>query len=29
MEIRLRERFWAKRAEGWHATPIDYDAEDE
>jgi branched-chain amino acid aminotransferase len=20
----LRERFWAKRAEGWHATPIDY-----
>jgi len=21
---RLRERFWAKRAEGWHATPIEY-----
>jgi branched-chain amino acid aminotransferase len=21
---RLREVFWAKRAEGWHATPIDY-----
>jgi branched-chain amino acid aminotransferase len=21
---RLREAFWAKRAEGWHATPIDY-----
>ena len=21
---RLRERFWAKRAQGWHATPIDY-----
>jgi branched-subunit amino acid aminotransferase/4-amino-4-deoxychorismate lyase len=22
---RLRETFWAKRAEGWHATPINYD----
>jgi branched-chain amino acid aminotransferase len=22
---KLRERFWAKRAEGWHATPVDYD----
>lgn len=21
----LRETFWAKRAEGWHATPIDYE----
>jgi len=21
---RLREAFWAKRAEGWHATPINY-----
>lgn len=21
---RLRESFWAKRAQGWHATPIDY-----
>ena len=21
---RLRETFWAKRAEGWHATPIEY-----
>jgi branched-chain amino acid aminotransferase len=21
---RLRELFWAKRAEGWHGTPIDY-----
>lgn len=20
----LRERFWAKRAAGWHATPVDY-----
>jgi branched-chain amino acid aminotransferase len=22
---RLRETFWAKRAAGWHATPIDYE----
>jgi branched-chain amino acid aminotransferase len=22
----LRETFWAKRASGWHATPIDYGA---
>jgi branched-chain amino acid aminotransferase len=22
---RLREEFWARRAGGWHATPIDYD----
>jgi branched-chain amino acid aminotransferase len=21
----LRELFWAKRAKGWHATPIEYD----
>ncbi|MEI4470811.1 aminotransferase class IV [Frigidibacter sp. MR17.24] len=21
---RLRQRFWARRAEGWHATPVDY-----
>ena len=21
---RMRETFWAKRAEGWHATPVDY-----
>jgi branched-chain amino acid aminotransferase len=21
----LRDRFWAKRREGWHATPVDYD----
>lgn len=21
---RLREQFWAKRAQGWHATPIEY-----
>ena len=25
---RLREQFWAKRAEGWHATPIDYGSAD-
>ena len=24
ISTRLRERFWSKRAEGWHATPIDY-----
>jgi len=23
---KLRETFWAKRAQGWHATPIDYGA---
>jgi branched-chain amino acid aminotransferase len=22
---RLRDRYWQKHAEGWHATPIDYD----
>jgi branched-chain amino acid aminotransferase len=27
VSARLRERFWAKRREGWHATPIDYDHE--
>jgi branched-chain amino acid aminotransferase len=26
ISARLRERFWAKRAEGWHATPVDYAA---
>ena len=25
ISARLRETFWAKRARGWHATPIDYD----
>lgn len=25
----LKERFWSKRAEGWHATPVDYAAVDE
>jgi branched-chain amino acid aminotransferase len=24
LSSRLRERFWAKRAQGWHATRIDY-----
>lgn len=24
VSMRLRERFWARRAAGWHATPIDY-----
>lgn len=24
VSARLRELFWQKRAEGWHATPIDY-----
>lgn len=22
----LRDRFWSRRAEGWHATPVDYSA---
>ncbi len=25
LSTRLREAFWARRAEGWHATPIRYD----
>ena len=28
VSARLREAFWAKRRQGWHATPIDYDAAD-
>jgi branched-chain amino acid aminotransferase len=24
LSSKLREMFWAKRAQGWHATPIDY-----
>lgn len=24
VSTRLRDRFWQKRAEGWHATPVDY-----
>jgi branched-chain amino acid aminotransferase len=23
---RIREHYWARRAQGWHATPIDYGA---
>ncbi|QDL94214.1 branched-chain amino acid--2-keto-4-methylthiobutyrate aminotransferase (plasmid) [Paroceanicella profunda] len=26
ISTRLRDRFWQKRAEGWHATPVDYAA---
>ena len=26
VSMTLRDAFWAKRATGWHATPIDYDA---
>ncbi|MCC6000829.1 MAG: aminotransferase class IV [Pararhodobacter sp.] len=26
LSVRLKETFWRRRAEGWHATPIDYDA---
>ena len=26
ISARLRETFWEKRRQGWHATPIDYDA---
>ncbi len=29
ISARLREQFWAKRAQGWHATPIDYAAKDD
>ena len=28
LSTRLRETFWAKRRQGWLATPIDYDAAD-
>ena len=28
ISVLLRDRFWARRAEGWHATPIDYGRED-
>ncbi|MFV0473886.1 MAG: aminotransferase class IV [Pikeienuella sp.] len=24
ISTRLKERFWSRRAEGWHATPVDY-----
>jgi len=26
LTLRLHDLFWSRRAEGWHATPIDYDA---
>jgi branched-chain amino acid aminotransferase len=26
LTMRLHDRFWSRRAEGWHATPIDYEA---
>jgi branched-chain amino acid aminotransferase len=29
LSVKLRDAFWAKRAEGWHATPIDYDKADD
>jgi branched-chain amino acid aminotransferase len=29
ISAQLREQFWAKRAQGWHATPIDYDESDD
>ncbi|UEM24960.1 aminotransferase class IV (plasmid) [Skermanella mucosa] len=28
ISVLLRDRFWARRAEGWHATPIDYEKAD-
>lgn len=28
ISLQLKERFWARRAEGWHATPVDYSAPD-
>ena len=28
ISVLLRDRFWARRAQGWHATPIDYGRED-
>jgi branched-chain amino acid aminotransferase len=24
VSVRLKQRYWAKHDEGWHATPIDY-----
>jgi branched-chain amino acid aminotransferase len=26
VSTRVHDRFWARRAEGWHATPVDYAA---
>ena len=28
VSARLRERYWARRAEGWHATVVDYQQQD-
>lgn len=28
LSVRLKDLFWAKRAQGWHATPVDYAAAD-
>ena len=25
ISTRLRERYWQRHEEGWHATPVDYD----
>ena len=25
ISTRIKDTFWAKRAEGWHATPVDYE----
>ena len=26
ISTKIKETFWAKRAKGWHATPVDYAA---
>ena len=28
LSVRLKDLFWVKRAQGWHATPVDYAAAD-
>lgn len=28
ISVLLRDTFWARRAQGWHATPIDYEKAD-
>jgi branched-chain amino acid aminotransferase len=25
LSTRIRELYWSKHAQGWHATPVDYD----
>ena len=25
LSVRLKERYWRKHEEGWHATPVDYE----